>query len=114
MAFLNKVSPLLLSSIDSATFTGSYQLLSASTGLDNAATILEIVNNSNRGVTVSFDGVNDHAFVRAATDRQWQFQTNSQQQNRSSVMPKGQLVYVKAAAGAGLVYLSGFYNQTNG
>lgn len=110
MAVKNKVLPIALSSIDSATFTGSYQLISVATGLPEACIILEIINNSNIGVTVSYDGTNDHDFVRAASDRVLLFQTNSQPNNQAAVIAQGTRIYVKAAAGMGLVYLAGYYS----
>lgn len=109
MAFQNKVAPIPLTSIDSATFTGAYQLLSGAGGITDACVMLHIVNNSNIGVTVSYDGTNNHDFVRAGSDRQLNFQSNALPQNVAATLPKGTKIYVKAAAGAGLVYLSGFF-----
>jgi hypothetical protein len=112
MAVNNVVTPIPLKSIDSATFTGAYQLLTTASGLPAPVFMLEIINNSNIGVTVSYDGATDHDFVRATSDRQLGMQTNSQPNNQICNFPRGQLVYVKAAAGVGLVYLAG-YGQKN-
>lgn len=112
MAFKNKVLPIPLTSIDSATFTGAYQLLSGAAGITNPAIMLQLINNSNIGVTVSYDGVADHDFVRAASDRQLNFQSNASPQNFGASLAQGTKIYVKAAAGAGLVFLSGFYSPT--
>lgn len=109
MAFKNKILPIALSSIDSATFTGAYQLLSATAGIPNPCVMLHISNNSNRGITISYDGTTDHDFLIAGLDRSLDFQTNSNAQNFAASLAAGTKIYVKAAAGAGLVYLSGFY-----
>jgi len=110
MAFQNKVLPIPLTSIDSATFTGAYQLLSGAGGLTNPAIMLHIANNSNVGVTISYDGSHDHDFLIAGQQRELEFQTNRSPQNYVSVLAQGTKVYVKGAAGAGLVYLSGWYS----
>ena len=54
-----------LRSIDSATFTGSYQALG--TPLAHPASIVKLVNNSTVLVTVSVDGVNDHDVAPASS-----------------------------------------------
>ena len=110
MAYKNKVLPIPLTSIDSATFTGAYQLLSGAGGLTNPAIMLHIANNSNIGITISYDGINDHDFLIAAQQRELNFQSNNSPQNFASVLAQGTKVYVKAAAGVGLVYLSGWYS----
>lgn len=112
MAFVNKATPIALSSIDSATFTGAYQLLSATAGLPQACTQLHIVNNSNVSVTISYDGVNDHDFLLAASDRQLYFEANALPNALVACLAKGTKVYVKGAAGVGLVYLSGWYQSS--
>lgn len=114
MAFQNKVLPIALSSIDSATFTGAYQLLSPAAGLAEACIMLHIVNNANVSITISYNGTTDHDFLLAATDRELNFQTNGQPQNYAATLAKGTKIYVKGAAGVGLVYLSGFYQPTIG
>jgi hypothetical protein len=109
----NKVLPIPLSSIDSATFTGAYQLLSGAAGITNPAIMLHIVNNANVPITISYDGTNDHDFLLAATDRELNFQSNASPQNYAAVLAQGTKVYVKGAAGVGLVYLSGWYSPVN-
>lgn len=112
MAFLSKVLPIPLTSIDSATFTGAYQLLSGAAGLTQSCIMLHIVNNSNVSITISYDGTNDHDFLLAATDRELNFQTNNSPQNHQAHLAKGTRIYVKGAAGVGLVFLSGWYSPT--
>jgi hypothetical protein len=112
MAFKNYVLPIPLSSIDSATFTGDYQLLSAAGGIPNAAIMIHIVNDADVSITISYDGTTDHDFLLPATDRQLEFQTNNAPNNHMAMLAQGTKVYVKGAAGTGLVYLSGFYLPT--
>lgn len=109
MAYKNKVLPIPLTSIDSATFTGAYQLLSGAGGITNPCIMLHIANNANVSVTISYDGVNDHDFLLANSQRELNFQTNANAQNWAASLAQGTKVYVKGAAGLGSVYLSGFY-----
>lgn len=109
MSVKNKALPIAQTSIDSSTFTGTYQLLSAAAGIPNACITLRIVNNSTKDVTVSFDGSHDHGFVRAGSDWDMTFQANSMPQNLVCLMAQFTPVYVKGSAGSGLVFLSGFY-----
>lgn len=109
MAVKNSIAPIALSSINSSTFTGSYQLLSAASGIAHACSLIRIVNSSNVGVTVSYDGTNDHDFVNTLDTLQLPAQSNSQPNTFIANLPQGTKVYVKAAAGTGLVYLAGYY-----
>lgn len=109
MAVKNSVLPIPLTSIDSATFTGAYQLLSGAAGITNPCIMLHIVNNANVSITISYDGTHDHDFLLANTDRVLNFQNNSQPNNWIASLAQGTKVYVKGAAGAGSVYLSGWY-----
>ena len=109
MAVKNIVLPIPLTSIDSATFTGAYQLLSGAGGLTNPCIILRIINNSNKNITISYDGVHDHDFLPTLGTLQLSLQTNSQPSNFVAQISAGTKIYVKGAAGAGLVYLAGYY-----
>ena len=112
MAFRNSVTPIALSSINSATFTGSYQLLSAAAGLPAACIMLHIANNSTVPITVSYNGTTDHDFILSAHDRELNFQTNGQPQNFAASLPKGTKIYVKGTGpGTGSIYLAGYYQN---
>ena len=107
----NSVAAIPLKSIDSSTFTGSYQAIN-STGIPNPCFILKITNNSSKDVTVSYDGTNDHEFVPTLSSLLLNFEAGSQPRANVALFPVGKVVYVKGAAGAGLVYLSGYYLPT--
>ncbi len=98
-----------LRSIDSATFTGAYQLVGAV--LANPCLILVINNNSGVGVTISFDGVHDEHFVLANTVSTLNFGTNAQSTagDFRLALSAGTGIYVKAAANTGLVYITTVY-----
>ena len=111
MAVKNSVQALALTSIDSATFTGAYQAVNAA-GLSKNCFMIRLTNNSNKDITVSYNGTTDHDFVKAGASIQLEFQTNSQPNNLIANMAAGTIVYVKGAAGTGLVYLAGYYQPS--
>lgn len=110
MAVKNSVYAIELTSIDSATFTGSYQAINSG-GLTSPCFILRIVNNSTEDVTVSYNGTTDNEFVPKATQLNLTLQTSTQQNGLIANMSRGIIVHVKGATGTGLVYLSGYYQS---
>lgn len=104
----NVVKAIQLSSIDSATFTGSYQAINSS-GISNACFALAIINNSNVDITMSLDGVTDHDFIPDNSTRAISSQQDAIPNNNVALFKKGQVIYVKGAAGIGSVYVAGYY-----
>lgn len=104
--------PEALRSIDSASFTGSYQTLG--TPLDHPARLIKFVNNSNVDVTISWDGSTDHDFLPASSAVVYDVATN-----RQAISGVGQLLiadqtqfYASGGAGggnSGSVYLIVLY-----
>lgn len=88
-------------SIDSATFTGSYQTVGTPTL--QPARIFKIVNNSTMDVTVSLDGTNDNDFLPKGTFVLYDVGTNRGNSAPELCLPPMQ-IYVKGSAGTGLVY----------
>lgn len=109
----NRVRPITLVSIASSTLTTNYQPFNPA-GLDGACFYLRINNLSSTTVTLSFDGVNDHEVVASSTALALNFQTNAQPMAWTALVPKGQIIYIKATAGTGTVYMSGYYVQASG
>lgn len=98
-----------IKSIDSATFTGSYQAIgSAST---HPARIFKIVNNSNVDVTISTDGINDKDFLPASTFVLYDIGTNRGNSASEINLPPTQF-YAKSGAGTGSVYVVIMYANT--
>lgn len=93
-------------SINSASFTGSYQAIGST--LSYPSRYMLIVNNSGVIVTISFDGTNDHiALVPGAA---WSFDENTNSEPEALYnIAKGTQVYAKGTADTGLVYLSTAY-----
>jgi hypothetical protein len=99
MGYTTRVQWENLRSIDSATFTGSYQKLG--TPLANTSYKLKMVNNSTSLVTISIDGVNDIDIAPAGSF--WLYDEMSTINHEG--MSAGTQIYVRGAAGTGLVYL---------
>lgn len=98
-----------IKSIDSASFTGSYQAVGVAS--THPCRVFKIVNNSNIAVTVSTDGIHDHDFIPAATFVLYDVGTNRGNSAPELNLPPTQF-YVKAAAGVGLVYVVIIYADT--
>ena len=99
-----------LRSIDSATFTGSYQALG--TALTHAASIVKLVNNSGVLVTVSTDGTTDHDVAPGSSFFLYDVTSDTPQESGSIFVPIGTQYYVKGSASTGSVYLVVQYVQT--
>jgi|SRR5579859_3112054 len=109
----NKLLPQVIGTIDSATFTGSYQLVLT---LTHPASFLRIVNGSNTNVAVSFDGTNDHEFVPTLSQFNLPAGALSQAGNYNCFVAAGTPIYVKAPsamANAGIVSVSAYYQPYN-
>lgn len=102
MSYTNRLSWETLRSIDSATFTGSYQALG--TPLQHPSYILKLVNNSNVLITISIDGITDIDVAPAGSF--WLYDEGKVGISSSSpAIPAGTQFYVKGSASTGSVYL---------
>jgi len=104
MAYTKQLLYETLRSIDSATFTGSYQALG--TPLVHPASIVKLVNNSTVLVTVSIDGVNDYDVAPSNSFWLYDATANTPSQGDDAIFaPQGRQYFVSGSAGTGLVYL---------
>lgn len=104
MAYSKQLLYETLRSIDSSTFTGSYQALG--TPLAHPASIVKLVNNSSVLVTVSTNGTTDHDVSPNSSFFLYDVTTNTPSQGDDAVfIPQGTQYYVKGSAGTGSVYL---------
>lgn len=106
MSYTDRLAWETLRSIDSATFTGTYQALG--TPLARPSYILKMVNNSTSLVTVSIDGTTDIDVCPA--NGFWLY--DESKVGQSSAFPalsQGTQIYVKGSAGTGSVYLVSQY-----
>lgn len=101
-----RLMPEPMRSINSASFTGSYQALGSV--LSHPSRKLIFVNNSGVLVTVSWDGVND-AFPLLAGSTVILDENDGAVASCVYVTSAGTQFYVKGSASSGLVYISTFY-----
>jgi len=102
MGYTQRIAWETLRSIDSATFTGSYQNLG--TPLAHAGYIVKLVNNSTVLVTISTDGINDMDVAPAGSF--WLYDEGKVGQvSAMPALPQGTQIQVKGSAGTGSVYL---------
>lgn len=108
MAYTTRLNWETLRSVDSATFAGTYVRLG--TALAHPSYILKMVNASNVLVTVSIDGVTDIDVCPANSF--WLYDEDEGNQEHVA-LPQGTQIFVKGAAGVGLVYLVTQYRLQN-
>ncbi len=103
MAYTQQLLYEVRRSIDSATFTGSYQALGIP--LAHPGAIVKVCNNSTVLVDISVDGTNDHDVAPANSFWLYDAVSNLPHGTDAIFIPKGRQYYVKGSAGVGLVYL---------
>lgn len=104
MAYTNQVQYETIRSIDSSTFTGSYQALGSA--ISHPACIVKLVNNSNKDVTISINGTNDHDFLPSGGFMLYDYTSNTPSGSVNGVFaPQRRQYFVKGSAGTGSVYL---------
>jgi hypothetical protein len=106
----NFISFCTLKTIDASTFAGAYIALNP-LGTEGACAIIRIINDSNVPVTISFDGVTAHDYLRASSELQLTLQEANQPNGEVALLTKGTVVYAKAGAGVGFVSLAGYYQE---
>lgn len=106
MSYSQRIAWETLRSIDSATFTGSYQ--NVGTPLQHPGYIVKMVNNSTVLVTISIDGINDMDIAPANSF--WLYdESKVGSQGQYPALPAGTQIMVKGSAGTGSVYLVSQY-----
>jgi hypothetical protein len=105
------IFPIALSTFDPTTLTGSYQAMNTSSGTSDNVKILKMFNgSSNVGITISFDGINDHDYWPPQATLIIDCEANhySIAGSGTKYIRAGQVIYGKTTANSGLVFISGF------
>lgn len=109
MSVKDKIQALELTSLGAAVFNNTYQAINP-LGFEGPANQITIYNYTDKAIFISYDGLVNHLFIPSGGNYTIYAQLNSQPTNNRCLFPKGAIVYLKSAvAGAGDVYLSGFY-----
>ena len=94
--------------INSATLTGTFQLMTTGGGLPVSIKKLRFINGSNETVIVSYDGVTAHdAIIPAWIIDPEIFADSSNGYDQG--WQKGTNIYVRGTAGTGFFYIAGYY-----
>lgn len=101
-----KIFPDTIRSIDSATFTGSYQAVG--TKLTYPTRIVKFTNNSTVLVTVSWNGSSDHEVLPAGSFLLLDVSSDRETSGIFEIGANTQFS-VKGSSGTGLVYISTYY-----
>jgi hypothetical protein len=106
------ITPLDLDHFDVSTITNLFQLVS-DTGLSAPCSVLNIINDSNSSIIISFNGIDDHDYVILQKDRQIPCQCNSRGGNDKALFAKGTKIWVRSGYPAekfpaGMIYFTGF------
>lgn len=104
----NIILPIPRTQINATSFNSTYLPINAG-GLPEACSIIRLVNDTNRDVLISFNGVTGHEYLGAEESFILNFQANAGSSNDVAKLAKGTIIYVLAAAGTGLMFLSGYY-----
>lgn len=81
------------------------------TPLAHSSVILTITNTTDVFITVSFDGVTEHAGIPSDTIRTWNFSSNTNATSFQLLMAQGTTVYVRGAPTVGAVYVETCYSS---
>ena len=111
MAAKDSVLPIALSSFAGTSLSTAYQAINA-TGFTKSCILIRLINDTNKDLTVSHDGTNNHDFVQAGETLQLPIQSNLLPATGVAQFKKGTVIYIKSdASGTGTAYLSGYYQD---
>jgi hypothetical protein len=103
------VKALTMATFNTTGLTTAYQSANGA-GFSNAIFFLRIVNDSDRDITISYNGVADHDYIPIGGALEIGSQQNAQPNAKEALFPVRTQVFVKgASAGTGIVTISGYY-----
>ena len=107
----NRVTAIPMGTFDAANLTAAYQPIYAG-GVPHSLSLLRIINKSNVDIIISYDGATDNDYISVDSTFILPAQMNSQPRNEVMQISAGTMLSVKqaTAAGAGTIYISGYYN----
>ena len=115
MPVKNTIQAVKLASFNSADVTNDYQPIITNTpGLAHSCFLLRITNESNKDVTISFDGVTDNDYIFSATANNIPAIYPIQPNTNSAQFPQGQQIWLKGTTGTGTIYVAGYYQAQGG
>lgn len=110
MAIINRVAAIPVLSFNTAGLNPA-AFIAVGT-LPHPCFMLHIANDSNTTVTISLDGINAADVIIDDHDILLPFQTNASLPGQVNNLAKGTIIYVRGTAGAGNIYIAGYYQNT--
>lgn len=101
-----KIFPETLRSIAASTFTGSYQVVGGV--LVHPSRIVKFTNDTATGVTISWNGTNDHDYLPSGSFLLLDVSTNREISEILNIAV-GVQFYVKGSVSTGNFYISSYY-----
>jgi len=106
MAVTRNIKAIPAGSFNAAGLAGPFALIG---NLPERLVILRIINLSNVGVGISYDGVTLNDVVVSGGERELNFITSSLPSNEAAALAKGTPIYINGTAGVGFIYVTGYY-----
>lgn len=79
-------------------------------GLTHSCFLLRLVNDSNVGITISYDGAIAHDYIRAGSVLDLPGSLTLDETGKTGAWKKGTKVYISGlAGGVGFIFLTGYY-----
>lgn len=105
MSSTNKIEPNVRHTFDTATLTGSYQLVTSG-GFDFDLAVYKMYNGGSTNVDISYNGIDDHDVCPAGGTFILDVQANKEGARAS--WPAGRETWVKGTASSGTLYETGY------
>ena len=105
----NSVKAIPLASINTAGLIATFLPINAG-GLPAPCFNIRLINHSNIGIMISYDGITAHDYVLRGEVLTLPYQSEAGPHNDFAYLPQGTTIYASApAAGIGLLYLAAYY-----
>ena len=100
-----------LRSVDAGNITGSYIELGGA--FEHPMRVIKLTNNTDSGLLISFDNINDNIFMPAGSFTLYDVTTNKENNATYFVFANGTQIFVKSSTAptTGAIYLECLYGQ---
>lgn len=114
MGFKNSVKAIVMETVNAAALGGAYVAINP-LGLLETCIKVEICNNSNINVYISWNGVDDNNYIPPETCKDLTFFSTAFPGLFTPQVKKGQIFYARTtgAPGVGIILVTGYYLESN-
>lgn len=104
----NSLKALPMVTVDAATLGAGFLPLNTP-GFAHPVLYLRIINAATKDLTISFDGINNHDFIRSDREYFLPAQLNGVPNNHLSVFRQGTQIFGKCVGATGYIYIAAYY-----